>query len=320
MPATVRTTLSRGPNPSRRLVRPVLPARDRAADDNERTREILRTNPRTRAAPAFRPRTNPRTNPTAAPARPAVRRSRTHPPVRPPSHAGKRRERDTFSEQDQPRSLHGGVPAAVHGVDRVPHRALRRSLIASWLLLSAGAASAASSEACPPDPRGLAPGCPAQLTPADPVSEAQGANPGAGPRETEPDQQTEHAALLAIKDAIHSLVRELSESEEEKAEVAKKSEQEAADLKAQQEMSFWAEGIFYATIVQIMLSLVGIWFIWQTLKLRWMRSMRLTKLPKRREVPSLSPRIRLNANSGLMSSPSEPGFSDSRLASRWKSR
>lgn len=77
--------------------------------------------------------------------------------------------------------------------------------------------------------------------------------------------------LLSVLSNIETAIRE-SKAKEDKAEEERKTKREEADLKAQQDMVFWAEKMYWAAIAAAIIAFlgigatcVGIYLVWKTL-------------------------------------------------------
>jgi hypothetical protein len=85
-----------------------------------------------------------------------------------------------------------------------------------------------------------------------------------GKSDPAPKDDTASDLLTAIK-GIEAAIRE-HVAKEDKEESERKEEREYADLKAQQDMAAWAKCLFWATVASLILTCVGLYLIWRTLR------------------------------------------------------
>lgn len=94
----------------------------------------------------------------------------------------------------------------------------------------------------------------------------------ANAQETDQAPSSEPAPILApaVEPIVPRLIDraiELLEATLAKNDDAEKTEREITDLKAQQDMAYWAMLMFWAAFAQAVVGAVGIYFIWHTIKL-----------------------------------------------------
>lgn len=125
------------------------------------------------------------------------------------------------------------------------------SIVAALWLMSALSGAAAQERTEPALDR----------QPIPETREETGAEPrqaGARPIETDADRLV--PAIKTIEGAIRDLIPEENPEYRERQE-----HRELADLHAQQDMAFWAKAMFWAAVVSLFLTAIGIWLIWRTL-------------------------------------------------------
>jgi hypothetical protein len=87
---------------------------------------------------------------------------------------------------------------------------------------------------------------------------------GAEHRQTEPpEQETGADRLIPALNAIEGAIRDLI-TKEDAAEHDRQERREIDDLKAQQDMAFWAEAMSWASFSTVALTFVSILLIWRT--------------------------------------------------------
>ncbi len=102
---------------------------------------------------------------------------------------------------------------------------------------------------------------------AQDISDDTGSQPDTEQTEAAPENHSSTSAPT-ILDAIQSDITRVAaalEAIRAQGEAKDKEEREQSDLNAQWEMAYWAEKMFWATVIQAFFAAIGIGFIWRTL-------------------------------------------------------
>lgn len=105
-----------------------------------------------------------------------------------------------------------------------------------------------------------------QSATGEPIEQARSNQPRAQIGQEESSNQSENRSLLALEKAIQALVSKISPPKEDQTKAAEEEKRANEDLKAQQDMAFWAFLMLVATVIQIVMNGAGIWLVWQSLK------------------------------------------------------
>jgi len=99
---------------------------------------------------------------------------------------------------------------------------------------------------------------------SQPVTPSQQEITNAGNQKGAPEKQPQAESLTPALNKIESAIRDVVPQKDE-ANDHRQEERDKADLQAQEDMAFWAKGMFWATCVTVIVTLVGLALIGRTL-------------------------------------------------------
>jgi hypothetical protein len=103
---------------------------------------------------------------------------------------------------------------------------------------------------------------------AQEIGNNAGGQQGTQPSAAQPQANPQPIFPPAIQDALDSIAASLKAANNPE-DAAAKSQRERDDLKAQKDMATWAQGMFWVAFADTIVTIVGVFLIWRTLKATW---------------------------------------------------